>query len=626
MNFFKKSTFPIIVGLVLTVGCFSSCDEDLTTIGAGVVGVDAFGTGVEIYDVFAKNRNINAVRVNRLPVYQLGRYNHPIFGNTEARIISQLRLSTPNPSFGTFSQAIEENADSDTSITTIPENETVKEVFLYIPYLTSSGARDSDDDGVADSFDDEPENAENDSDGDGVSNLGERISNTNPLDPTSVDEDRNGRNDINDAVIIANNFARQLELDSIYGAMDMPFNLKVERNTFFLRDLDPNANFQEAQAYFSSQEFSPNFVSDVLFDGDVVIDDKEILIAQQDDEATTEVDESLTFVKRGPGIRVALNSQFFQDNILDKEGSSDLFSQTNFANFVRGLHLSLDSSAPEGLMLLLDIRRANIVMTYSYDFYNNNGTTTVTTDDKVEQREREYTINFITGTDATGTAGNAVNTFANEAYPDAVAQTLDNNQNTDRIYLKGGAGVFAEINLFETDNGLDIINEIKAQNWIVNEANLVFYIDNEQTAAAGGIINPPRLYMYNAETNAPLYNAATERSEQNAGAIFGSFLNYDGIIENSMEDGIKYSVRITDHINNLVVRDSLNTTLGLTLTSNIQNTNTANAMLADGEEKDLPNTATLTPLGTVLFGGNIPEGDPNYDKRLRLEISFTKVN
>ncbi|MEP2238030.1 MAG: DUF4270 domain-containing protein, partial [Maribacter sp.] len=65
-------------------------------------------------------------------------------------------------------------------------------------------------------------------------------------------------------------------------------------------------------------------------------------------------------------------------------------------------------------------------------------------------------------------------------------------------------------------------------------------------------------------------------------------------------------------------------TLGLTLTTNIQNWNIADAKVDDGEE-ELPITSTVTPLGTVLFGSNIDVADPDFDKRLKLEISYTKA-
>jgi hypothetical protein len=618
----------MVLGLALTMGFFSSCEEELTTIGSGVVGAEAFASGTEVYDVFTHNKNVEAVRTNRLPIYQLGRFTHGVYGNTEGSITTQLQLSTPNPIFGSLRQSTEETSDSDDVISTIEENETVKEVYLYIPYLTV-GSTDRDLDGVVDALDVEPENPDNDSDGDGVSNSLERVTNTDPWDTESLDANADGINDTDDKPILANNFAQRRVLDSIYGAIDASFRLKVEQSTYFLRDLDPNTNFQESQAYFSTQEFSPNFVSDVLYDsgesGELFIDDKEILLSQEDNETTDDVDESLIFGKLNPGIRVPLDKDFFQEYILNKEGSSDLFSQSNFSTFLRGIHISLDSDAPEGLMLLLDLRFANIQITYTHDSYNANSTNV----GSIDVLEKNYQINLITPNPQTGSVnGNAVNTLINDDYPTAIAETLDTDEVTSRIYLKGGAGIFAEIDLFDSENGREAISQIKAENWIVNEANLVFYIDRDQLDMVGGIIEPPRLYLYNSQTNVPLFNPFTDPgpSQGDPFPLLSSYPNYDGVIEKSGEDGIKYSVKITDHINNLVLRDSTNVTLGLTLATNISLTGSGGAMLANDEERFIPVTSTLTPLGTVLFGSNIPVTDPDFDKRLKLEISYTKVD
>ncbi len=32
----------------------------------------------------------------------------------------------------------------------------------------------------------------------------------------------------------------------------------------------------------------------------------------------------------------------------------------------------------------------------------------------------------------------------------------------------------------------------------------------------------------------------------------------------------------------------------------------------------------VNPLGTVLYGSNIPPGDSDYDKRIKLQIYYTK--
>lgn len=625
MNFFKKCSFPTFLGLTFVVIFFASCDSDLTTVGAGVVGSEPFITGNQVFDVFAFNKNIEAVRTNKLPVYQLGTFNDPIYGRTESFVTSQLRLASSNPRFGSLTQSVEDVADTDDIITTIDEEETVKEVFLFIPYLTKSGSRDSDLDGVDDEFDLEPDNASNDNDGDGVPNNQENGANTDPLDANSVDANGDGLNDPDGAVIIANNFAKKVDLDSIYGNRENPFTLKIERSTFFLRDLDPNTNFQEAQQFFSSQEFAPDFVAETLFEGEITIDDEEILLPNEDDEATEDVDESLTFRKLVPGIRVALDPAFFQENILDKEGSSELLSPSNFNEFLRGLHFTITSAEGEEIMILFDLEDANITLTYTYQSYKTNSTVDDTSDDTIETEESQFVISFLGRNQNGGLTGNAVNTIRNAEYPTEIASSLDTEENASRIYLKGGPGVFTQINLFESDNGRDIIQEIEANNWILNEANLVFYIDREQLDLLGVNAEPPRLYLYNAETNVPLLNILTERIESED--LFGLYLNYDGIITKEDDGkGIKYTVRITEYISNLIYRETDNPTLGLVLTTNIQNFGVTNAMLASGDEEDVPVTATITPLGTILYGPNIPSSDPNFDKRLRLEIFYTNTD
>ena len=376
MNFFEKSTIPKVLGAFIILGILASCEQDLTTVGAGVVGNEPFTTGQETFDVFAFNKNIEAVQTNKLPIYQLGIYNDPIYGKTEASVTSQLFLPANNPTFGSFTQDKENTAGtSGAAVATIQEEETVKEVYLYIPFLTKNTSRDIDGDGVDNEFDTEPENSENDNDGDGVSNRVESAAGTDPLDSDSVDANGDGINDKDQTAIIANNFAKKVELDSIYvnGVnydavnKDVPttVNLKVERSTYFLRNLDPNSNFQESQQYYSSQQFAPDFVSDLLFEGAVEISNEQILIANEDDESTEDVDESLTFTRRDPGIRVALDSDFFQTNILDKEGSSELLSQANFTEFIRGLHFSTTDEDGNEVFFMFDLKRYE----YYHDVY-----------------------------------------------------------------------------------------------------------------------------------------------------------------------------------------------------------------------------------------------------------------
>jgi len=608
MKIFLKLVFSAIAVLVLLFN-LASCDEDLTTIGDGVIGGEPFITSKAVYDVFAFNRKINAVETNKLPLYQLGIYNDPLYGNTEASITSQLRLQggTGNPTFGLFSQQKEDNSGADPNDTAIEENETVKEVILYIPYLQNPNG-DRDLDGVPDSFDADPDDPNSDSDGDGLTDNEERTLGTNPL---SDDTDGDGIKDGDDAEITVNRYPKKVDLDSIYGNREAPFNFKVERSTYFLRDLDPDTGFLESQEYYSTQEFSPDFVSDVLFDGQILISDEEILIFPEDDP-DTDADESLDEPERiQPGIQVALDPDFFQQNILDKEGQSELLSQANFSDFLRGLHLSV-SSATDDMLLILDITDATITITYEYDKQQ---------DDEIIKEEAEYQLTLISRDLSFGTInGNSVNTLINAPFPPEITDDMDTNQNAERLYLKGGSGSYAEIELFEENNGEDIINQIKTKKWIINEANLIFYVDREALDMAGIINEPPTLYLFNTETSRPIYDLSVISDPDVRNRIK---INYDGSLEEENNKGVRYKLKITNYINDIIIRDSTNATLGLSVSADLANSASKNAVL-DMKETDLPVGATITPLGTVLYGSNVTVAEE--DMQLKLEIFYTETN
>ena len=588
MIFLNRPKFTALAVIAL-VAVLAACEKDPTTIGAGVIGSKPFNTDKAVFDVFAVNKKIRAVRTDQLPLYQLGVYNHPAYGKTEATITSQVRLPIENPLFGDARAAAE----------TTPEKETVDSVYLYIPFLTSPNG-DADNDGVIDALDKDPLDPNSDTDGDGFTDNQEKTRGTDPLVRDSSEVDG----------FVKDQFARNFDIDSIYGKREIPFTLNLQRSTYFLRDLDPNTNFQEAQEYYSDQDFSGFLTDKISLDTSITISEKEILLPKKDDPATENINEAEQFSRLAPGIRVPLSKEFFQKNILDKEDSPELLTQANFANFLRGIHFSIEPTANEELMMLFNLRLANITIFYSY------------TAGEVP-KNKDFVLNFIAQQTNTSTGqvgpieGHAVNSFVNDAYSPEIADAIASKENAERIYLKGGAGSFAEINLFDDANGRQIIEQIKANNWIINEANLVFYLDKKP-----GVVEPPRLYLYNMETNAPLIGRNDAQAAQGQSHL-SSFPFYGGLLEGTGAEQ-KYTVKITDYINDLVVRNAENATLGLTITPNIGIFNVADAMLDNDTETELPVAATLSPLGTVLFGSNVSAA--NTGKKLQLEIFYTEAN
>lgn len=602
MRFSKIFKVSTLVGTLFLL--IASCEDELDTIGEGVVSGEPFTTGKVEYDVFAYNKSITAVQTNRLPLYQLGTFNDPVYGQRKASIISQIVLQSASPTFGLLSQAREDEPDNE------QENERVTEVMLHIPFQTAPSP-DLDGDGIPDALEagEDATDPNSDWDNDGVSDIQEQAIGSNPYDSNE---------DGTDPDFVANNYPNKFDLDSIYGYVneDQTFNLVVSRSNYFLRGLDPSSNFEEAQEYYSNQDFS-SFIGETLFNGEVTIDNEEQLLRENEDDPETDVDESLEVTSRlAPGIHVPLDNAFFQENILDKEGQAELLSQSNFRNFLRGIHLT-GTNADE-LMFLLDLTQASITITYEYDNYNN-------TTEEVEVVERDFLLRFLSGDAQSGISGNAVNVFENETFPNPdIANNLDSGENASRIYVKGGQ-TLTEVRLFDEmeNGGSDIINQIKQNNWVINEANLVFYVDRE--ALGESVVEPPRLYLYNAETNSPLFNALNEPITANSGPnSLRYYPNHDGLLETENDLGVKYTIRITEHINNIIVRDSVNAKLGLTLTPNINLTVAREAIGADMQGVDYPIGASISPLGTILYGSNVVDGEEG--KKLKLEISYTEAN
>lgn len=595
----KKNTLASLLTVVVASLLFFSCEKDNSIYGESLISGELFETNKTYYDVGLTTKKLTAVQSSELSLYQLGNYKDPIYGKTSAKIGVQLRLSSLNPIFGAYKQS-----DEGTAIAT-QENEKTTSAVLYIPFLLGTD-KDSDFDGLADAFDIDPEDANSDSDGDGVSDIDEYNKGTDPL---NEDTDGDGILDDEDTEYIGSTYAKTYELDSIYGNLDTAINVKVKKLDYFLHELDPATNYLENKIYYSNQDFEP-FTSNVLFDDIVEISNKEYVYYKEDDLSTVDEDESLEVdYRKPPGIRLNLDSKFFDRYLLGQEGSDNLLSQSNFVNFLRGLHISLGDN--DDLMMLLNLAQSELRVNYNYDYYNS--------DDELEERSSHYTINLLTETQS-GVVGIAVNSFETEDYKASILDEI-NKEKPSRIYLKGGVGTTAEINLFDGVDADAVIEEIRTNNWIINEAKLVFYVDRTELDAAGQTYEPPRLYMYNSRNKANLINISHESYDDDS--FMGVFTNFDGRIQEESAKGIKYEIRLTDHINNIILRDSLNDPLRLEIASDVRYHEFNKAMEGD-QSIDIHKYTATTPLGTVLYGNGVSEAE--LDKKLRLEINYSISN
>ena len=229
------SLTSLVIPFLVTL--FNSCEKDFHQVSGRLFDSEILQSQSLIVPVNTFQEGVSAVESSGLPLAQLGQINHPVFGNSEAKIVSQLSISN-DPFFGNFRQLIEENPNED-NLSQIPENEKVQAVYLEIPFFTNQ--LDSDNDGVVDAFDVDPNDPNSNSDSDNLTDLEESQANLNPLNSDSDgdgildhEDDDNTSYDSEESVY---------EIDSLYGNPNARFNLKVTNLTYYLNTLDPTLNF-----------------------------------------------------------------------------------------------------------------------------------------------------------------------------------------------------------------------------------------------------------------------------------------------------------------------------------------------------------------------------------------------
>lgn len=596
--------------LILSI-VFLSCNEDFNTVGYDLISTNAFETDRVKLPVFSyQKESLTDIQTNGLSVQQLGTIEVPNVGRSSAYIISQLNMPATN-FFGLYTPS-DELGDED-NVRAIAENEQVISAYLEIPFLNN--VRDQDGDGVIDSLDEDPLSITSDSDGDSISDAVETQNGTNPL---SQDSDGDGILDTEDT----DNSSyqpenREYDVDSIFGNRNASFNLKVEELTYFLNTLNPEENFETNQSYYTSRDFyKEDFVGEILYDDTYQLDFNELRINYKEDDPETDIDETTQVeTRRSPRIRVPLDIDFFQRRFIDIEGSDYLASTSQFKQYMRGIYIRLENPSDD-LYMLLNFALANIVVNYEYDQYNDNDTPDDTTDFSIDRVERNFVL----------TPGITINHLENSEFNPQISQVINQTEGSTKIFSKGGIGLLSSIELFgkHSDGSAEAkLQELRENNWLVNEASLVFYVDPE--SVSNWTPNNPianRLYLYNKRDTAPLLDYFSDLTLDNTRTNAGKF-NHGGILEYS-DSGIpyRYKFRITQHINNLLRKDSTNVPLGLVVAANINDYSTIKARSTDESKEILyPTTSVLNPLSSVLIGSHPAEGLEEF--KIELELIYT---
>ena len=565
----NKSIYKLLF-LVGIIAFFTACDKDFNEIGSDVIGDDHFGLiKNDSQTVLAYNTATGQVETSNQPINSLGYYNNPFFGKTKASVVSQVLLDTVNQTIGT--------------------NPTVTKVELSLPYFSRLISRDA----------------------------------------TSGDS--------------------TYELDSIQGFSIVNdkkvFNkikLSVYENNYTLRDLDASLNFLDVQRYYSGEtSVFDAYKNPARLNDDTNLGQNDEFIYSSAEIKTYKTVDGAQVVdtRSAPGMRLKLRNDFFQDKLFGAGAAGKLFNNSVFKDYFRGLYFKVDASSAspnQGSMSLLNFKQGKIIVTYTITVTSSTGV--------VSTKERKFAISL---------GGNSVNLLENDystGYTSALASNSNAATGAYNLFPKGGEGSMSIIKLFGDQdvrgysstgtptvgpNGIpdeldDLRNPSDGKKLLVNEANLTFYIDKDKMTGAA---EPNRIYLYDLNNHRPIIDYYTDYSvsqnSKNNKYVFGGLIEKDAATSAYNKRGIKYKIRLTNHMINLISKDSTNVRLGLVVTESIgvaSNGMLRSAVPVANPFNKYPSAAIYNPLGTVLFGNNIPATDPNYAKRLKLEIYYTKPN
>ena len=417
------------------------------------------------------------------------------------------------------------------------------------------------------------------------------------------------------------------ELDSVYG--DSPIKLSIYRNNFFLRSFDPYGEFDDSQKYYSNGSLSDlELITQGQLEGELLFEINDF-VPSANQINLTELDTlDVPFVsqKIAPAIRFRLdtpNDNYWQNLIFENEDDPVLLSENNFKEFFRGLYIKVEGINSEGSMMLLNLASTNTSLTihYTSDTPITDETDTSNEDD-ITSYQNDYVINF---------SGVLLNIFDNNFSVDV--SNSDEVNGDENIYLKGGEGYIGVIDLFngtvenEMGDQVDAFDHFKSFFYddisdsslkLINEAYIEFYVNQDLNLEN----EPDRIFVYNYEQNMSLIDYFIDQSVSST--TINAKINHLQPLQRVDDDpegqGIKYKIRITEHLNNIILQDSTNARLGLGIINDIAATSFFSILNDDDEDLQLASGTILSHKGTVLHGNQSQQ----EDKRPKIKIYYTE--
>lgn len=509
---------------ILVLAFLLSCENEYSEVGTNLINSIEVQPAYESENVVAYSEKYNSIQANGFNELFIGKYTDPVYGFSEAKVLTQLNLPQTNPDFGV--------------------NPVIDSVVMTLPFYSQQ-----------------------------------------------LQEN-------------------EYQLDSVYG--EGSFRLNIFQSNQFLRDIAPGADgdFEDRQLYYTDQldQFLPNIESEPIVTSQVIKPTEltePVILFERTAEGETDT------LSLSPRLRIKMPVQYFEDKIINTPNPEVLSSNSAFKNYLRGLLIEAEQQQPVSSMSMFDFGNEDANITIYYRSENQ-----VEAQDGEEVDEfnyNEFVLNF---------NGIKLNLYDNDFGVDLSNQNLEEGE--ENIYLKGGEGSSGIIELFKGpdsngDGVSDELEELRSNNWLINEANLDLYVNEEIATTSKNRIN--RVFLLNIDDGKVLedFNRDPTASENpnTSRQIHLGPLTRD-------EDGNPfYRIRLTSYINNVINNDSTSVRLGLFVTPNVNQPNLVEVRDSQlGTSENILRSTMVTPRGIVLHGNQ----SAIEAKKLKLRIIYTETN
>ena len=406
-----------------------------------------------------------------------------------------------------------------------------------------------------------------------------------------------------------------------------PIDLKVFRSGVYLRDTDPAT--ATTQQHFSDEDSNFNsFIIGSKLNNDSDNKENTAFVPDTKEYKKYKVANNTVVLPKeveshsSPRMRLHLDKSYFNTNIIQAP-SSELDNNNAFKSYFRGLYFQVDESvANQGTSMALDFSKGDVTIYYKQDVIDNDTASTPA------QEMASLTLNM---------SGNTVNLFNNT--DNSTYSTAANNPNAltgdKNLYLKGGQGSMAFIELFPGVDGAAQLADLKTKKLLVNEASLTFTVD--KTGMTSDYNKPQRIYIFDADNNTPLFDYYLDNTVNSTNTNLNKFIHSGILSEGTSGSKDTYKIRITEHVNRILKETSgvtKNVRLGIVVSGNINiigmgSLNPVEVPAASSTDinkkmSKSPVSSTISPLGTVIYGSNYLPTDTNYDNRVKFEIYYTE--